>query len=92
MDPRSDIVQIIIAGISGGFIRLKSKMSNGEKLKPVQITLELISAAICSFYVGDALVAILPGNYAWADNFIHFIAGYGGMHLVDLLYKKWIVK
>lgn len=92
MSEKQDILQILIAGLSGGFIRLRIMMKKGSKLNPLKIIFELGSAAICSFYVGDVLTQLTPTNWAWTDNFIHFIAGYGGMELVDYIYNKFLKK
>lgn len=92
MPEKQDILHILIAGLSGGFIRLRIMMKKGNKLNPLKIVFELGSAAICSFYVGDLLTQIVPSTWDWTDNFIHFIAGYGGMELVDFLYNKFLKK
>lgn len=83
---------ILLAGLSGGFIRVRAMALRKEPLNFYKILLELISAAICSYYLGEFILSFIPSSYQWSDNFIHFITGYGGMGLVDFVYKKFILK
>lgn len=83
---------ILIAGLSGGIIRVRAMATRKEPLNFLKIVIELLSAAICSYYIGEPLLSIIPVEFKWSDNFIYFIAGYGGMNLVDFLYQKFFKK
>lgn len=65
-------------------------MMKGERLNFLKIIMELLTAAISAFYVGDFVISWIPTEYNWSDNFVHFITGYGGMGVVDWVYKKFI--
>jgi len=82
------ILKMVLAGVSGGILRVKVMIHEGQRLKPGKIAFELMAAAICSIYLGDVAAQFLPESYEKLDNFVYFICGYGGMALVDLVYKK----
>jgi hypothetical protein len=88
MDDLSAFIKMCIAGVSGGILRVKRLRDAGEKLDALKILLELASAAICSIFAGDMVAQMLPDQFDKGDNFIYFICGYGGMHVVDWVYGK----
>lgn len=85
-----DILNILVAGLSGGLIRVRMMLIKNEKMNAIKVASELVTAAISSYYVGDALVNIIPFDVSWSNNFVYFISGYGGMSLVDFLFRKYV--
>lgn len=86
----ADIINVLVAGLSGGIIRIRMMLMKNEKLSFSKVGIELATAGITSYYIGDMLVNAIPFDVSWSDNFVYFISGYGGMSLVDAIYRKYI--